>query len=519
MRFFLKIFSQIAVFWFLFSSQSFAIEVKGDVDADSFRGKRATTQFLQAGDSIDPTTGAIIPICGSSDGLACNAAVNLTSNPQITAGTKPGESIVVEGTDDTNTVTLETGTGLSLQDSYVIGDGDRLQLWWDGATWGDNQLVELVARKDSIGGYAGRDANGLIAQDAVPPDHLHDSGAGAPSAGSVNRDGHFFIDTSNNALYFGADGAGSNFIDVASLGDAYTEHNDGTNATSASGPSAFRWGGTDGIEFTTWEGTGTFTNQPSNDGIEVLSSAAGDTTQTVTVWGTTTGTKTVVSEDVALNGTTAVATTKTDWGLILALELDNTAAGTVTAREASGDQTITTIAAGDTKAATIDQVIAEVSASGGVAPAIQPYSKVPVTGGMVYYKVYNSEEELLHVTTASLLTSDAIARLRFQVPQSLPSGVVKVRVVARANATSGNGTFDPKWCSAAVEEAACTVQSEGTSTITWEAGDTHQRKEAKIALDADTVVAGEIIEMDFTFIDVSHTLTVESAWHVSLIWE
>ncbi len=86
-----------------------------------------------------------------------------------------------------------------------------------------------------------------------------------------------------------------------------------------------------------------FGNQPSNDGVEVLSASAADTTQTVTIYGTTTGTDTLVSETVTLNGTTFVATTKVDWGIIVGVELSASCAGTVTIREASGDAVITTI--------------------------------------------------------------------------------------------------------------------------------------------------------------------------------
>ncbi len=84
-----------------------------------------------------------------------------------------------------------------------------------------------------------------------------------------------------------------------------------------------------------------FTNQPANDGVEVLSSDSGDTTQTVTIIGTTNGTDTVVVETVTLNGTTPVATVKTTWGVILAVKKSATTLGTVTVREASADQTIT----------------------------------------------------------------------------------------------------------------------------------------------------------------------------------
>ena len=84
-----------------------------------------------------------------------------------------------------------------------------------------------------------------------------------------------------------------------------------------------------------------FTNQPANDGVEVVSADNGDTTQTVTIIGTTTGVDTVVVETVTLNGTTAVATVKTDWGVILAVKKSAATVGTVTVREASLDATIT----------------------------------------------------------------------------------------------------------------------------------------------------------------------------------
>ena len=87
-------------------------------------------------------------------------------------------------------------------------------------------------------------------------------------------------------------------------------------------------------------------NQPANDGLEIVSDAAGDTTQTITIVGTTTATDTVVVETITLNGTTPVNTTKLDWGFILASWVASgtlTAASTVTIREASGNATVTTL--------------------------------------------------------------------------------------------------------------------------------------------------------------------------------
>lgn len=92
---------------------------------------------------------------------------------------------------------------------------------------------------------------------------------------------------------------------------------------------------------------GNFGNQPNNDGVEIVSDDAGDTTQSVTLWGTLHGaTGVVISEVVALAGTTQAVSTHTNWSKILGVELSASCAGTVTVREASGNEAITTISTG-----------------------------------------------------------------------------------------------------------------------------------------------------------------------------
>lgn len=100
---------------------------------------------------------------------------------------------------------------------------------------------------------------------------------------------------------------------------------------------------------------GNFANQPANDAVEVVSSEAADTTQVITIYGTTNGGDgTVVTENITLTGTTEATTTKVDWCLILGVEMNAVATGTVTIREASGDQTITTIAPAATSAGVVE---------------------------------------------------------------------------------------------------------------------------------------------------------------------
>lgn len=102
------------------------------------------------------------------------------------------------------------------------------------------------------------------------------------------------------------------------------------------------------MDITAWSG---FTNQPANDGVEVVSNNAGDTGK-CTIFGTTHVGGAFAYETITLNGVTAVATTKVDWGNVYGIFLGDIegknitpAVGTITVREASADQTITTLAA------------------------------------------------------------------------------------------------------------------------------------------------------------------------------
>jgi len=118
--------------------------------------------------------------------------------------------------------------------------------------------------------------------------------------------------------------------------------------------------------------------------------------------------------------------------------------------------------------------------------------------------------------------ADSTWRLRFLMPPtSLPTGTCKLRLLALANATSGDAKVNPKWVSVAVEESpsGATPVAEGTSTLTWAAGDNDQYKELKITLDADTPTAGEVIVLELVFETTSWTLAQVSTWIASVIWE
>jgi hypothetical protein len=119
--------------------------------------------------------------------------------------------------------------------------------------------------------------------------------------------------------------------------------------------------------------------------------------------------------------------------------------------------------------------------------------------------------------------ADATWRLRFKMPPTtLPSGTCKLEGFALANATSGAAKLNAKWASVAAGEdpSSATLVAEGTTTLTWAAGDNDDYKRFVVTLDADTPVAGEIIVMDLVGETSGWTLAqVMTLTGLSIIWE
>jgi len=168
-----------------------------------------------------------------------------------------------------------------------------------------------------------------------------------------------------------------------------------------------------------------------------------------------------------------------------------------------------------------------------------PYSAYPVSS-LVFPSVHvgagaNSKHDVGLGVVASPGT-DSIWRLRFQLPPVLPSGTGKLRLLGLANATAGAIRVNPKWVCVAVGESpsGATLNAEGTTpdaragaagspgasdTLVWGAGDNDQYLEAKWTLNADTLVAGEIVVMDLTFETSGWTLAQVLTCIPSLVWE
>ncbi len=157
---------------------------------------------------------------------------------------------------------------------------------------------------------------------------------------------------------------------------------------------------------------------------------------------------------------------------------------------------------------------------------ILPASALPLTAPNVFPFVFVGDGANGHrsnwLGVIASVPADSIWDMEFVMPPSaLPSGTGKIRILALADAVTGDAKINVKWASVAVEEdpSAATMNAEGTSTITWGANDDDEYKELKVTLDADTLVAGEIVVMQLTFETASWTLAVTSAYLPMIIWE
>lgn len=75
------------------------------------------------------------------DGGGSPANINITANPQITAGTLAGQELNLYGTSDSAVVTLDDGNGLLLNGSIDLDSRTGVTLLWTGTLWRQDNLL------------------------------------------------------------------------------------------------------------------------------------------------------------------------------------------------------------------------------------------------------------------------------------------------------------------------------------------------------------------------------------------
>lgn len=116
------------------------------------------------------------------------------------------------------------------------------------------------------------------------------------------------------------------------------------------------------------------------------------------------------------------------------------------------------------------------------------------------------------------LGADAPVTFQFNMPESIPSGILKLRTLAMANSTSNSALFTVKdgATSAGSNIGATSLNTESQQTITWTTADV--LNENKLTL-TTSPTANQILTVLVTFNHTSWTLAVASVWQFSIIWE
>ena len=121
---------------------------------------------------------------------------------------------------------------------------------------------------------------------------------------------------------------------------------------------------------------------------------------------------------------------------------------------------------------------------------------------------------------ASGFAADAPAVLQFNLPEVLPSGTLKLRLLFWANASTGNAIYtvaDAGTAPASNIGATTLTTDASAASVTRSAVDTAQ--EIKVTLTGAGQTANNIYTVLLTFNHTSFTLAVTSVWQASLVWE
>jgi len=150
------------------------------------------------------------------------------------------------------------------------------------------------------------------------------------------------------------------------------------------------------------------------------------------------------------------------------------------------------------------------------------YSASAVTSGLIFALAKPAGGQEYGLGKSATSFTDATWRLFFQTPTSLPGTTAKLRLLGLAdNATDGTIVFEPKWASVAIGEggSGASILSEGATSLAFPTASQNKYVETKLALDADTVVAGEVITMDLVIDAAATTLTTSALFLPMIIWE
>ncbi len=148
---------------------------------------------------------------------------------------------------------------------------------------------------------------------------------------------------------------------------------------------------------------------------------------------------------------------------------------------------------------------------GGASGNLYPSFYIPATNT-------NSAGAIEGIGVVASLATNAPAVLQFNMPETMPTGTMKLRLLAMANATSGVAkvTVLDKNVAAGASLGTSTLNSETQLSQTWATADI--LVENKVTL-TSTPSANNILTVVITFNSTGWTLAAASVWQPTLVWE
>jgi hypothetical protein len=153
-------------------------------------------------------------------------------------------------------------------------------------------------------------------------------------------------------------------------------------------------------------------------------------------------------------------------------------------------------------------------ASGNLSPTF--YVSGAASGGGAVANSYI--EGVGCVASVNALAADPVAVLQFNLPEVIPTGVLKCRVLAWANASAGIAkvTLSDGQTAAGSNIAGTTLTADTQISQTWATADIIV--ENKVTL-ATAPTANSILTVTAAYNRTGWTLAQSSVWQFSLVWE
>jgi hypothetical protein len=155
-------------------------------------------------------------------------------------------------------------------------------------------------------------------------------------------------------------------------------------------------------------------------------------------------------------------------------------------------------------------------ASGNLSPQFYIGTTASGSGAAAGYSAMEGIAAIASLTSAAA----AQAVLQFNLPEVIPTGTLKLRTLAMANATSGAATWATHDGQTAPGAAigASAFTTEATQTLTWTVVDVLLENKQTLTISPGT--ANNIATCVIVFApSANFTLAQQSVWQFSLVWE